>query len=125
MKPDKRSKLQKKSAIEIDSDDGDFSNGSDEEWCPNSKKSDRKNANISSEDSRSEQSTPDDEPSTSVDLPFKTTTGFNLKIVKTYKSSKHPVWLMFGYLMREEKIINRVKDRFFCKKCFDKEKFKR
>lgn len=104
--------------------DGDFTGDSGDEWSPETDKSHNGIGDSTFEDTQSI-NTPDDADSTSDNLPFNTTAGFSLKIVKTYKSSKHPVWLMYGYLMKEDKAVNRVKDRFFCKKCFDKEKFKR
>lgn len=113
MKPGERTNRGEKNLVESDEDDGDFSKGSGEEWSPNEEKCGEENGNSS-----------DEQPSTSDDSPFKTTAGFTLKIVKSYKQSKHPVWLMFGYLMRDCKEVSRVKDRFFCKKCFDKKKIK-
>lgn len=98
-------------------DDGDFSNGSGDEWTP-----DEKDAGSSSGDSQCTNVRDNDVSIENV--PFDTTEGFGLKIVKNYKSSKHPVWLMYGYLMKEGKVVNRVAHKFFCKKCFDKKKFK-
>lgn len=104
--------------------DGDFSSGSGDEWSP---ETDRPRNGIGESTFEDTQSinTLDDADSPPDNLPFNTTAGFSLKIVKTYKSSKHPVWLMYGFLLKEDKAVIRVKDRFFCKKCFDKEKFKR
>lgn len=124
MKPPNRTNRKEINLNENEGNDGDFSNGSGDEWSPENDKSNDRNSDSTFEDTQS-MNTPDDADSIPDNLPFNTTAGFSLKIVKTYKSSKHPVWLMYGYLMKGDKVIIRVKDRFFCKKCFDKEKFKR
>lgn len=126
MKPPKRTTKNRKDTNlrENDDSDGDFSSGSGEEWAPDKEELGDSNIDIDStlENSRNTLNGSEDDRN---DIPFDTTSGFTLKIVKNYKMSKHPVWLMFGYLMKDDKIVKRVKDRFFCKRCFDKKKFKR
>lgn len=48
------------------------------------------------------------------DTEFDSTEGFRLKTVKCTKQSKHLIWNMF----------DKVKDRIYCIKCFEKKKFK-
>lgn len=124
MKPPNRTNRINRNLDENQDCDGDFSNGSGDEYSPDTDRLAVRNGDSTFEDSQSTMNT-DNDVSNPDNLPFNTTAGFSLKIVKNYKSSKHPVWLMYGYLMREQKVINRVRDRVFCKKCFDKKKFKR
>lgn len=124
MKPPKRNSKKKNeiSQSDINQSDEDFSNGSGDEWTPANDELQNRSIDSTLEDSNSVlQASMDD----SSDLPFDTTSGFNLKIIKQYKMSKHPIWLMFGCLMRDDKPVQRVKDKFFCKHCFNKKKFKR
>lgn len=127
MKPQKRVNRKRKIPEENaeNKSDGDFSSGSGDEWQPPQSTASRDKSENSSFDESQTTSNTADNVSVSDDLPFDTTAGFQLKIIKTYRSSNHPVWLMFAYLMKDQKIVNRVKDRFFCKKCFDKKRFKR
>lgn len=112
---DTRKNSNPKNLAESEEESGDFSNGSDEEWSPESIK------NSTSIDSRNSSFAPEEESN----LTFDTTTGFTLKILKCYMHSKHPVYSLYGRLMKNNIIVNRVKDRFFCSKCFSENKFKR
>lgn len=112
-----RKNSNQKNLAEIDEENGDFSNGSDEEWTPESGKI----KDSTSIDSQNSSFVPEDDSNSN----FDTTTGFTLKILKCYMHSKHPVYSLFGLLMKNNLIINRVKDRFFCSKCFNENKFKR
>lgn len=58
------------------------------------------------------------------DTEFDSTEGFRLKTVKCTKQSKHLIWNMFGHLMKNDKDVDKVKDRIYCIKCFEKKKFK-
>lgn len=122
MKPTERTN-RKKNNLDENDDDGDFSSGSGDEWTPDSEEN--TNSSRNSEENQSPLQNDNDVVAAPEDMPFTNTAGFSLKIVKNYKSSKHPVWRLFGYLMTKGKTMNRVKDRFFCKKCFEKQKFKR
>lgn len=121
-----RPKRNKKKAVSLCENDGsneDFSNGSDDEWSPDSEKFASNSGNSTLEESQNSMHTIEDDDDGG--LPFNTTAGFALKIIQNYKMSKHPVWGMFGQLLKADKLVVRVKDRFFCQKCFDKNKFKR
>lgn len=124
MKPKtKRAKKQVSSLCENDGSDENVSNGSGDEWTPDEEAIVDDRSNSTMEDSQNSLHTLDDTDNSELD--FSTTAGFSLKIIKNHKMSKHPVWLMFGYLLKDNKLVVRVKDKFFCKKCFDKKKFKR
>lgn len=114
MKPPKRmSRKRKATSDDVDDEiDGDLSNGSGDEWAPNGEDLLDKSINSTLEESHN---TSNGSPDDLTDVSFDTTSGFTLKIIKKYKQSKHPVWFMFGYLMKDDKIVQRVKDRFFCK----------
>lgn len=107
----------RKNLAESDDENGDFSKGSDEEWNPK----ENEISNSTTIDSQNSSIVPEDEEN----ITFDTTTGFSLKILHTYNQSKHPVYALFGRLLKANKTINRVKDRFFCSKCFNENKFKR
>lgn len=120
MKPPQRSNKNKNRLENDDSgSEKDFSSGSGDEWMPD------KSDNPTLEKNQNSLQKSDDDDNDNVDVPFNTTAGFSLKIVKNYKMSKHPVWMMFGYLMKDNKLVTRVKDKFFCKSCYDKKNFKR
>lgn len=99
----------KKSKTAADSDD---ENGgsveTDREWMPE----------------QNESNEAENENETSPDTEFDSTEGFRLKNVKCTKQSKHLIWNMFGHLMKNDKFVDRVKDRIYCIKCFEKKKFK-
>lgn len=111
-----RKKLTRKNLAESDDEDGDFSNGSSEEWTPG----DENTKNSTTIDSENSSIIPED----GTNLTFDTTTGFSLKILKGYNRSKHPVYSLFGQLLKANKTINRVKDKVFCLKCFNENTFK-
>lgn len=110
-----RKNLNPISLAESDDDLGDFSKGSDEEW----KISPRNSCGF--QDSENSSSIPDDESN----LSFDTTTGFTLKIIKCINQSKHPVYSLVGQLMSGDKVVNRVKDKLYCLKCFNQNTYKR
>lgn len=107
----------RKNLAESDDENGNYSRRSDEEWAPDGESS-RNSTGIDSEHSSI---IPEDE----INVTFDTTTGFTLKIVKFFNQSKHPVYSLYGRLMKANVMIHRVKDRFFCLKCFNENKFKR
>lgn len=119
MEPSKRTR---KNAINLCESDEELSNGSGDEWSPDNERLLSASGNSTLEESQNSIHTIEDDDG---GISFSTTAGFTLKIIKNHKMSKHPVWLMFGNLMKDDKLVVRVKDRFFCKKCFDKKKFKR
>lgn len=123
MIPPNRCKQKRKDLCEIE-ESGDFSTGSDDEWSLDSEKLVGNSDHSALEDSRSSLVEPDND-SYGNGLPFTATDGFTLKIIKNRNMSKHPVWLMFGYLMKNDKEVIRVKNKFFYKKCFDKHTYKR
>lgn len=110
-----RKKLNSKNLAESDDECGDFSKGSDEEWTP------REVRDSPSADSENSSNIPDED----MNMTFDTTTGFTLSILKCFNQSKHPVYSLFGRLKKANKMILRVKDRLFCLKCFNEDKFKR
>lgn len=67
----------------------------------------------------------DNDKSLPEEFDFDSTVGFQLKNIKSTKPSTHPIWFMYGNLMKDDKIVNKVKHRIYCKKCFEKQKFKR
>lgn len=69
-------------------------------------------------DSSSDTSLPDD-------CEFSSTEGFQLKPVKTMKQSTHLIWTMFGHLTKDNKKVDKVKDRIYCIKCFEKKDYKK
>lgn len=91
-----------------------------------------------SADTRDQDWTPDDEydenhrncsngidTSLPEEIEFDSTAGFKLKIIKKMKQSNHLVWIHFGYLMKDDKIVKKVEKKIYCVKCFDEKKFKR
>lgn len=59
------------------------------------------------------------------EIEFDSTEGFNLKTIKSVKQSHHVIWSRFGNLMKNGKIVERVKERIYCITCFEKKQFKR
>lgn len=58
-------------------------------------------------------------------LNFDSTEGFTLKTIKTMKQSHHVIWNHFGQLMKNGKVIDRIRDRVYCIACFEDKKFKK
>lgn len=54
---------------------------------------------------------------------FSVSNGYELKEIT--KKSTHKVWGHFGCLYKTNKIVQKTKDRVFCKKCFEKNVIKR
>lgn len=104
---DIRPRKKQKTIIETDDDERD------EDWIPEEEEGNQ----IHSPEHDKDKSLPDDSD-------FDSTDGFQLKVVKTVKQSNHLVWSMFGHLMKNNKIVDRVKNRIYCTKCFENKKFK-
>lgn len=58
-----------------------------------------------------------------VEEEFSITNGYILKEIG--KKSNHKVWEHFGILFKTNKIVSKTKERFFCRKCFEKSTIKR
>lgn len=110
-----RLRKRKKPNTIIESDDENNSDVErDRDWVPKDDETDRNQSNEGGNDT----SLPED-------TEFDSTEGFRLKTVKTMKQSNHLIWTMFGRLMKNDKNVDKVKDRVYCIKCFEKKKFKR
>lgn len=105
----------KKQRTTIESGDDERSMENDENWTPDEEEEARERDYIRSLEH--DKSLPDE-------TEFDSTEGFQLKIVKSMKQSNHLIWSMFGYLMKNNKTVERVKDRIYCTKCFENKKFK-
>lgn len=70
-------------------------------------------------------STSSNDTSLPEDEEFNSTDGFTLKVIKNVKQSHHVIWKRYGLLMKNGKIVDRVKDRIYCIACLEKKKFKR
>lgn len=112
-----RKNIHRKCLAESDDENGSTSRSSDQEWTLEGEKSN----NSTGIDSQNSSIIPEDEES----VTFDTTTGFTLKILKCYNQSKHPVYALYGNLLKGNILVSRVKDRIFCSKCFNENKFKR
>lgn len=113
-----RTRKKQKTIIESD-DEYDLDAENDRDWLPDEDDDDdkiRKN--------RSSLNSNENDTSLPDDCEFCSTEGFQLKAVKTKKQSSHLIWTMFGHLMKDNKIVDKVKGRLYCIKCFEKERFK-
>lgn len=112
-----RTRNAKKKKTIVESDDEWNLDEQDLDWAPEDDDDDDKIRKNRPNSSNNDTSLPDD-------CEFSSTEGFQLKTVKTKKQSSHLVWTMFGYLMKDNKKVDKVKERLYCVKCFEKEKFK-
>lgn len=98
--------------IRMSGDVDDLTSNDDErdsEWLPENETNDSLNEN--------DTSLPENE--------FNSTEGFSLNPVKGTKNSTHTIWSMFGVLVKNNKAVDKVKNRIYCIKCFEKKQFKR
>lgn len=108
-----RGRKKRKSLVETD-DEHDPVVEIDHDWVPDEDETEQ----IQASENDNDKSLPED-------IEFDSTDGFKLKIVKAMKQSNHLIWNMFGQLLKNDKPVDRVKDRIYCNKCFEKKKFKR
>lgn len=101
-----RTRTAKKTYAESDEEDSTINRSNDADWSPDELQT-----------SANDTSIPDE-------LEFDTTDSFSLKTVKNVKRSHHVIWCRFGQLMKNDKIVDRLKDRFYCIACFEKNTFK-
>lgn len=106
---DMRPRKKQKTIIEANDDERD------EDWVPEDDEEDANQMHSLHHDN--DKSLPDE-------TEFDSTEGFQLKIIKSMKQSNHLIWSMFGHLMKNNKIVDRVKDRIYCNNCFASKKFK-
>lgn len=107
----KKSRTERINYAESD-DEECATNGTDTEWSAN-------------QDEREQIQTSPSDTSLPEEIEFDSTEGFNLKTIKSVKQSHHVIWNRFGLLMKNGKIVDRVKERIYCITCFEKKKFKR
>lgn len=114
----------KKQRVSIESDDGvELNPEKDPNWVPEDDH-DASNGRRSN-DAFDRRRSNDNSNDTSFPEEFDSTEGFTLKTIKTVKQSNHQIWTMFGHLMKNNQNVDKVKDRVYCIKCFEKKKFKR
>lgn len=110
----------RKNAI-IESDDENFDDSRDRDWTPDDDDGETsissRNSSVGDRQNELDTSVPEDD--------FNSTDGFNLKVIKSMKQSNHLIWSMFGNLLKDGKIVDKVKHRIYCIKCFEKKRFKR
>lgn len=97
----------------VGTDDGSDSDERDKDWIPEENEADQIHSPVRDND----KSLPDD-------TEFDSTEGFKLIAAKSIKQSNHLIWTMFGQLMKNNKIVDRNKDRIYCIRCFENKKFK-
>lgn len=49
----------------------------------------------------------------------------HLRLNTKNKRSNHPIWDLYGVLLKDGREVSKAKSRIFCKRCFEQKKIKR